>query len=234
MLFTSSTNQNSSSAVISKNGKWLGRPMQRELNPASIGLNDVSGTGYSELDLHLQNRSWIFNALTEVIIDRPNIGELQLFMPIAVQLTKKSRWFTMINPPFKPIPQSMVAQGVKLDQVMILRNDSTTIISTCEKILGTGRCGALLVWIDAIEPDQLERLNVAASNSGSMVVIFRNRRTLPINNAQLRLQVGKSDGHTVISVKNGRSNAAQCPIKLDLNNALTERFRTAYVERLLH
>ena len=42
-------------------------------------------TGFTELDVLLPGGGWPVGALTEIFVERPGIGELQLLMPAAAQ-----------------------------------------------------------------------------------------------------------------------------------------------------
>src|ERR1700704_910252 len=57
-------------------------------------------TGYAELDVHLPGSGWPTGVITEIHVERPGIGELQLVMPAAARLTQAERWQVMIAPPY--------------------------------------------------------------------------------------------------------------------------------------
>ena len=68
-------------------------------------------TGYSELDILMPGSGWPTGVLTEILVERSGIGELQLVMPAAASITQSDRWLTMIAPPYLPYAPALAAQG---------------------------------------------------------------------------------------------------------------------------
>ena len=181
-------------------------------------------TGFTELDMLLPGGGWPVGALTEIYVERPGIGELQLLMPAAAQLTRNARWLAMVAPPYAPHAPALAACGVHLSQALVLRPQSPDEqVRTCEQLLDSGQCGAVLMWLDHAQEYTLRRLQHAAERSGTLAVLYRSRRTQPFSAAALRLHVSKTDGRTVIHVLKRRGGGMPSPVKLDLHGSLTRR-----------
>ena len=181
-------------------------------------------TGFTELDVLLPGGGWPMGTLTEIFVERPGIGELQLLIPAAAQLTQDARWLAMIAPPYTPHAPALAACGVHLDQVLVLRPQTPDEqVRACEQLLESGNCGVVLMWLDQTQPCTLRRLQQAAEHSNALVVLYRSRRAQPFAAAALRLHVSKTDGRTVIQVLKRRGGGVLAPVKLDLHGSLTRR-----------
>lgn len=181
-------------------------------------------TGFVELDLILPGAGWPVGALTEIYLERPGIGELQLLMPAAAALTQDAHRLAIIGPPCMPYTSALAARGVQLQHVLILRPQyPDEQFRNCEQVLNSGNCGMLLTWQDHIQEHKLQRLQLAAERSGTILVLYRSRRAQPYAGANLRLHVSRNDGLTVINVLKRSNGGSTLPVKLDLHGSLTRR-----------
>lgn len=194
------------------------------------GQGSVSGsaqgipTGHAELDVLLPGRGWPVGALTEIFVERPGIGELQLLMPAAAQLTGRGRWLAMIAPPYLPYAPAMAASGVHLKHMLLLNPQSRDEQAWAgEQLLASGNCGAMLLWNDHLQDRTIRRLQHAAEHSGALAVLFRSRRAQPFASAALRLHVSRNNGCTVIRVLKRRGGGVPAPVRLDLHASLIRR-----------
>ena len=204
-------------AVLSNPNVWRGRD-------CAAVLASGPATGYAELDTALPGGVWPVGVLTEIYVERPGIGELQLLMPAAARLTQQARWLAMIAPPYVPYAPALAARGVQLQQVLLLRPESPDEqVWACEQLLNSGQCGAVLIWLNQAQERTLRRLQHAAERNGTLAILYRSRGVRPFPAAALRLHVGKSDGHTVINVLKRRGGGTPPPVRLDLHGALTRR-----------
>jgi cell division inhibitor SulA len=181
-------------------------------------------TGHAELDVLLPGLGWPAGALTEIFVERPGIGELQLLMPAAARLTRDARWLAMIAPPYLPYAPAMAACGVHLKHMLLLNPQSKDEQAWAgEQMLVSGNCGAMLLWNDHLQDRTLRRLQHAAEHSGALAVIYRTRRAQPFASAALRLHVSRSNGRTVIQVLKRRGGGLPAPVQLDLHASLIRR-----------
>ncbi len=203
--------------LLPRAGDWCG---QYRAAYATHGI----ATGFTELDVLLPDGGWPVGTLTEIFVERPGIGELQLLMPAAAHLTQDARWLAMITPPYTPHAPALAACGVHLDQVLVLRPQTPDEqVRACEQLLESGNCGAVLMWLDQIEACTLRRLQQAVKHSKTLVVLYRSRRAQPYAAAALRLHVSKTDGRTVVQVLKRHGGGTPSPVKLDLHGSLTRR-----------
>ena len=212
-----------SAAVESLDAILAGPHVWRGEGNASSAVPGIA-TGHAELDVLLPGRGWPVGALTEIFVERPGIGELQLLVPAAAQLTANKRWLAMIAPPYLPYAPAMAALGIHLKHMLLLNPQSKDEQAwAAEQLLGSGNCGAMLLWNDHLQDRTLRRLQHAAEHSGALAVLFRTRRAQPFVSAALRLHVSRSNGRTVIQVLKRRGGGVPAPVQLDLHASLIRR-----------
>lgn len=162
--------------------------------PTKPSCTGVS-TGFATLDNLLPGGGWPQEGLTELLTDRPGIGELSLLLPALASLSRQ-RGVLMIAPPFLPYAPALVQAGVYLPRVLILQSCSMRDALACaETALRSGGCGAVLIWEHgpgapdepaaskvagtggnrncSISPVALRRLHLAAQRGNAMAVAFR-------------------------------------------------------------
>lgn len=181
----------------------------------------VVPTGFAELDDALPGGGWPSGALTEIHIERPGIGELQLVMPAIARLSRSERWVTLVAPPHIPYAPALAAQGVRLSQLMLVRTALPDEgLWACEQALRSRGCGAVLAWPGRIHEKALRRLQLAAESGDAAALLFRQEPAAPVSPAALRLHVSPRQGLTQIRILKRRGSGVAAPIELDLHAAI--------------
>jgi hypothetical protein len=185
-------------------------------------------TGYAELDVHLPGGGWPTGVLTEIHVERPGVGELQLVMPAAARLTQTERWLVMIAPPYLPYAPALAAHGVKLSRLMLIRPKTLAEqLWACEQALQSASCGAVMLWLDQtherIPENALRRLQHAAERRDVLAMLFRASRASSCMQAALRLHVSRETGNTAVRILKRRGGGMPSPVVLDLHNSLLHR-----------
>ena len=185
-------------------------------------------TGYAELDVHLPGAGWPTGVITEIHVERPGIGELQLVMPAAARLTQAERWQVMIAPPYLPYAPALAAPGVKLSRLMLIRPKTLTEqLWACEQALQSESCGSVMLWLDQsserIPEHALRRLQHAAERRDVLAMLFRASRASSCTQAALRLHVSRQDGSTAVRILKRRGGGIPAPVVLDLHSTLLLR-----------
>jgi hypothetical protein len=185
-------------------------------------------TGYAELDVHLPGAGWPTGVITEIHVERPGIGELQLVMPAAARLTQADRWQVMIAPPYLPYAPALAAHGVKLSRLMLVRPKTLAEqLWACEQALQSESCGTVMLWLDQthgrIPENALRRLQLAAERRDVLAMLFRASRASSCTQAALRLHVSRERNSTVVRILKRRGGGIPAPVALDLHSALLRR-----------
>lgn len=210
----------SSSALFKHPALWRGKEC------AQVAIPSVP-TGFAELDALLPGGGWPAETITEIYAERSGIGEMQLLMPAFARLTGNERWLTLVAPPYIPYAPALAAHGVRLSHVMLLRvQDIGMQLWACEQALRSGACGAVLLWVDRIQERALRRIQLAAEGSGSIVMLFRGTKSVPVTSAALRLYLGKSESRTIVRILKRRGGGIPAPVALDLHGGVAHRSAT--------
>jgi len=182
---------------------------------AKVAVESIP-TGFGELDAQLPGGGWPRAALTELLLNRQGIGEMQLLIPSLARLSQTEKWLVLVAPPYQPYAPGFHAMGVNLARLVVVktRSDSESLW-TAERCLRCGSCAAVLSWQGTSSPAALRRLQLAAEESKSFGVVFT-----PIRNAShpspapLRIQVSAGRGRLELQVLKRRGGGWAPPLSL--------------------
>ena len=173
-------------------------------------------SGFAELDAQFPGAGWPVGALSEILIDRNGIGELQLLMPILARLTWRDRWVAFIAPPYIPYAPALARAGVNLAHVLVVHpRESNDALWATEQALRAGVCGAVLAWPGEMRYPDLRRLQLAAEASPGLAVLFRTPQAArEASPALLRLLLGTADGGLAVHIVKRRGAPLAHPVLL--------------------
>jgi len=211
--------------VLNHPAVWRGNDFAQVATPSIA-------TGFAEIDVLLPGAGWPTGVLTEIHVERPGIGELQLLMPAAARITQAGRWLTLIAPPYLPYAPALAAHGIKLSRLMLIRPKTLAQqLWACEQALQTETCGAVMLWLDHTREratdNALRRLQLAAERHEVLAVLFRSSRATPCTQAALRLHASRENGQTVVRILKRRGGGIPAPVALDLHAHLLRRTSVA-------
>ncbi len=146
-------------------------------------------TGFPELDALLPD-GWPGACLAEILVERPQAGELTLLMPVLAELCRERRWIAWIDPPHLPLAPALAARGLDPSrQLLIHTRPGADPLLAMEQGLGSGTCSAVLAWPSALDGRALGRLQQAAERGDARGFVFRPRKAAArASAAALRLQ----------------------------------------------
>jgi len=147
----------------------------------------VRPSRFAELDAALPGGGWPTQALTELLLPHPGLGELRLLAPVlaAVQAAGGSlMWF---DPPAAPCAWALGALGIDIAQLVVVhprqalrgparqRLPAADMLWALEQALKSGHVGAVLAWLPARLPaDTLRRLQLAAQVHDGPAFLLRD------------------------------------------------------------
>ncbi|HSG89301.1 MAG TPA: translesion DNA synthesis-associated protein ImuA [Pseudomonadales bacterium] len=210
----------------------------RHLWRAADGVASERGTiptGFDSLDAELAGQGWPMDGLTEVLGDTPGVGELRLLLPALAHLSqRRTRWITLIAPPYLPYAPALAAAGVDASRVLLVHpKNHQDLLWATEQALKSGTCSAVLSWPDPhhLRHGDLRRLQIAAREGDAWGVLFRpEAAATTASPAELRLllQAGDGDperlGLTVIKRRGGWPTDA---LEVRFDDPLTRRLAGA-------
>jgi hypothetical protein len=199
-------------AVLNHPAIWRGKDCAR------VAIPSIS-SGFAELDAVFPGGGWPAAALTEIHAERPGSGEMQLVMPAAAHLTRAGRWVILVAPPHIPYAPALVAHGIRLSRLILVRASSVgEQFWACEQALRSHGCGAVLAWIERAPQFALKRLQLAVEGRNTAALLFRSSRTIPAFPAALRLHVSRAQSRIVVRVLRRRGSDLPAPIVLDFRS----------------
>ncbi|MCF5145162.1 translesion DNA synthesis-associated protein ImuA [Pseudomonas edaphica] len=144
---------------------WKGRPA---VPPAS-----VHPTGLAALDAVLPTGGWPESALSEILMAKEGVGELQLVLPTLARLSTAGERIVLVAPPYTPYPHAWQNAGVDLRQLSVIQAEARDVLWAVEQCLRSGSCGAVLCWPRKADDRALRRLQVAAETGQTLAFAWR-------------------------------------------------------------
>lgn len=161
---------------------WKGRPAAP---PAS-----VYPTGLAALDAVLPSGGWPEAALSEILMAKDGVGELQLVLPTLARLSKAGERIVLVAPPYTPYPHAWQNAGVDLRLLSVIQAEECDALWAVEQCLRSGSCGAVLCWPRKADDRALRRLQVAAETGQTLAFAWRAlSEAINASPAALRLAV---------------------------------------------
>jgi len=147
----------------------------------------VFASGYDELDAVLPGGGWPAQALTELLLPHPGIGEMRLLAPALAALQGRQRSVMLFDPPALPFAWALGACGLDVQQLYVVRRrdavrgrgqgllPAADVLWALEQSLKSGHLGAALAWLPArLAADALRRLQLAAQVHDGPVFLLRD------------------------------------------------------------
>ena len=174
-------------------------------------------SGHAQLDDELPGAGWPRGNLTEILIDRPGIGEMSLLLPALASLSAEGGWLVLVAPPWLPHAPAWAAAGIAVDRLLVVQ-PGRQVAWSIEQLLKSGGFAGLLAWPDAgIDARALRRLQVAAEGQPVFAALWRPTVAASVPSpAPLRLSLAAdADGLAVrILKRRGRPASRRLAIPL--------------------
>ncbi|KAF1006034.1 MAG: hypothetical protein GAK32_02552 [Pseudomonas fluorescens] len=161
---------------------WKGRP--------AAPPSSVHPTGLAALDAVLPTGGWPQAALSEILMAKEGVGELQLVWPALARLSARGERIVLVAPPYTPYPHAWQNAGVDLRHLSVIRAEERDALWAAEQCLRSGSCGAVLCWPGKVDDRALRRLQVAAETGQTLAFAWRSlNEAINPSPAALRLSV---------------------------------------------
>ena len=201
-------------AVLSNPAIWRGGDCAPE--PAALP------SGFPALDAMLPGRGWPGSALTEIVLEREGIGELRLTLPALAWLQARGRDVAWIAPPHVPYAPALIAAGLDLARLLIVRCRSPADqLWAFDQALRAPECGAAFAWLGPHDDRPMRRLAVAAREGRTWGVLWRRPGQHAIaSTASLRLSLAPREGRLAVRVLKRRGGDLAQPAIIDVDASL--------------
>ena len=150
--------------LLARHDTWRGQSQKSIQRSVSSG-ND-------QIDLLLKG-GWPTAALTELLVQRPGIGELSLLLPTIRDYCQNNHLSVWLDPPYQPYAPALAAAGIALQKVLIVQSKSAREwLWVAEQCIRNN--ALLLAWSDNKMPSysDLRKLQLAAADSGHAAFLF--------------------------------------------------------------
>ena len=216
---------------------------------SQLGRAAASGlaTGFAALDAELPGGGWPRQALTELLLPHPGVGEWRLLAPVLAALQRGAgpdlpRSVMLFDPPARPCAWTLSALGLDLALIVVVQGRAQPrgrgrvgsalpgldTLWALEQALSSGQVGAVLAWLPSrLRGDALRRLQLAAQAHPGPAFLFREvEARLKPSAAPLRLQLaaGQPD-QLLLRVLKRRGPPRSDPLALALPPVLSASAR---------
>ena len=131
-------------------------------------------SGYPALDAALPAGGWSRGSVTELLVERPGIGEFSLLLPALRALTASGDWVAFVNPPHLPYAPALLAAGLPPERLLIVESGRCEdTLWAAEQLLRAGSLAAVLVWVTRSTPARQRRLQLAAERGEAVALVYR-------------------------------------------------------------
>ena len=140
-------------------------------------------TGIAELDKALQG-GFPNNGVVR-INSAMGIGELRLCMPILQARQSDQRQLFVLAPPAVVNGEMLIEQGIAIERTFFIEHENEhDCLWACEQCLKSGICHSVIVWQSSLTQSQAKRLQLAAEQGDSLLLLFQpaeQTQALPIS-----------------------------------------------------
>lgn len=186
---------------------------------SELGRSRLPSTpsGHEDLDNELPDGGWPRSVLTELLLQQPGIGEMQLLKPILATLSRRQR-IALVQPPYIPHAMAAMAWGVDPSRLIWVQPDCTAdALWSTELLLKSGGCAGVLLWQRDVRNEHLRRLHLAAQGTETWLWLLRPLASaIEPSPAPLRLALRPAHGGTLVEIVKCRGPAVDEPIFIPL------------------
>lgn len=165
-------------------------------------------TGFPALDERLPGHGWPERGLIEILSAEPGRSELALFAPVLARWLKESNsWSALIAPPFDPYAPAFTAAGLDANRIIVIR--TTRLAWALEQVARSAACRFILAWPQRMQAKSLRRLQLAAEQVGTLLVLARPRKCrASVSPAVLRVELSSTPAGLSLDIFKSRGGKA--------------------------
>lgn len=213
----------------------LGARIWRAASDAGESNACTVPTRFAALDKLLPDGGWPQRTLIELLAPC-GVGETRLLMPVLAPLMRARQPVMWVEPPHIPYPRALIAHGVMLDQLLVIRaHDRAQRLWATEQALKSGSVAALVAWLPEDDArltsfQALRRLQLAAQNmkrDPGLVFLLRSPAARTASSpAPLRIELAACERGVALDIFKRRGMPVHSTVQLALPGPAARRFET--------
>ena len=190
-------------------------------------------TRFGALDRLLPDAGWPQRTLIELLAPC-GVGEMRVLMPVLAPLMRARRAVVWVEPPHIPYPRALLAHGVMLEQLLLVRaRDRAQRLWAIEQALKSGAAAAVVAWLPEDSThltsfQALRRLQLAAQNmkcDPSLVFLLRSPAARSAASpAPLRIELAACERGVALDIFKRRGMPVHSTVQLALLGRAVRRF----------
>ena len=107
---------------------------------------------------------------------------MQKILTVLAELSHDGRWIALIAPPNTPYVSTLLAYDIDLRRVLLVHpKDDDKSLTTIERALRAGTCGAVVAWTQLLDGHSLRRLRQAAVQGQAYGVLLHQNEAESVN-----------------------------------------------------
>lgn len=189
MSLPASTTAATPPASLGSPSRQRAQALLEQLPPAQLWRANGLGTrriatvptGHAALDAVLPGCGWPLGSLTELLLQRPGVGELRLLLPALRKLAEGRKPIVFIAPPLVPNAAALQALGLPAERLVSIHpGHLPDLLWAAEQCLRSPALAAVLAWLplragQAVRFEALRRLQLAAQSAAGPCFLFRHQ-----------------------------------------------------------
>ena len=189
-------------------------------------------TRFGALDKLLPNGGWPQRTLIELLAPC-GVGEMRLLVPVLAPLMRAGRPVVLIEPPHIFYPRALIAYGVMLEQLFVVRaREHAHRLWAIEQTLKSGGAAAVIAWLPEghahqISFQSLRRLQLAAqgipSDPGLVFLLRPPAARTAASPAPLRIELTAYQCGVALDIFKRRGMPAHSVLQLALPGSPARR-----------
>ena len=133
------------------------------------------------------------------------IGELRVCMPVLKQRQSDQRQLFMIAPPAQINAEMLHEYELSTERTFFINTDDFSAqLWACEQCLKSGCCHTVILWCNQLSLNQAKRLQVAAEQGDSLLVVYQYTRAIQALPVSLSLSLSRHEQKLRIGVTKQR------------------------------
>lgn len=125
---------------------------------------------------HQENIRPQASRVTEILLHNSRVSLHPVLLPMITQLSRDSRWLTLINPPADLSRELLNQAGATTGHILSLhtRDGRLEPLQLCQQALSAGTSHTVIAWCETGRTTPLHQLDLAAVRGDAQAILVRH------------------------------------------------------------